>query len=100
MLFQLAINKDGIIRGNYMNQLTNEKAQVYGALDKKTQRISFTIGQNNSTVFDTDLATLIKDNSQVLVHYSPTNTQEMAFIRMSQNGQDSGQPNQSPTSSS
>lgn len=100
MLFQLAINKEGIIRGNYMNQLTNEKAQVYGALDKKTQRISFTIGQNNSTVFDTDLATLVKDNSQVLVHYSPTNTQEMAFIRMSQNGQDSGQPNQSPTSSS
>jgi hypothetical protein len=100
MLFQLAINKAGIIRGNYMNQLTNEKSQVYGALDKKTQRISFTIGQNNSTVFDTDLATLVKDNSQVLVHYSPTNTQEMAFIRMSQNGQGNGQPNQTQGSPS
>ncbi|RTL36623.1 MAG: hypothetical protein EKK48_25635 [Candidatus Melainabacteria bacterium] len=98
MLFQLAINKEGIIRGNYMNQLTNEKSQIYGALDKKTQRISFTIGENNSTVFDTDLATLCKDNSQVLVHYGPTNTQAMAFIRMTQNG--GGDSKQTPSATS
>ena len=100
MLFQLAINKAGIIRGNYMNQLTNEKSQVYGALDKKTQRISWTIGQNNTTVFDTSLSTLVKPDSQVLVHYSPTNTQEMALIRMSQNqGGGDSKENQSPPSS-
>ncbi|MBS1954264.1 MAG: hypothetical protein JST89_08760 [Cyanobacteria bacterium SZAS-4] len=96
MLFQLAINQAGIIRGNYMNQLTNEKSQIYGALDKKTQRISWTIGQNNTTVFDTSLSTLVKDDSQVLVHYSPTNTQEMALIRMSQ-GSD-GDSKQAPAS--
>ncbi|CAN5394003.1 hypothetical protein BH10CYA1_BH10CYA1_47690 [soil metagenome] len=97
MLLQLAINQAGIVRGNYMNQLTNEKSQVYGALDKKTQRISWTIGQNNTTVFDTSLSTLVKDDSQVLVHYGPTNTQEMALIRMSQG---SGDSNQSPPASS
>lgn len=96
MLFQLAINQAGIVRGNYMNQLTNEKSQVYGALDKKTQRISWTIGQNNTTVFDTSLSTLVKDDSQVLVHYSATNTQEMALIRLSQ-GSD-GDTKQSPAS--
>lgn len=79
-----------------MNQLTNEKSQVYGALDKKTQRISWTIGQNNTTVFDTSLSTLVKDDSQVLVHYSATNTQEMALIRLSQ-GSD-GDTKQSPAS--
>ena len=82
MLLQLAINKDGVVRGNYLNQLTNEKSQVYGALDKKTHRISWTIGQNNSTVFDTNLADIANDDSQVLVHYGPDNTQKMALIRL------------------
>ncbi|MBX9722928.1 MAG: hypothetical protein K2X81_16115, partial [Candidatus Obscuribacterales bacterium] len=82
MMLQLAINKDGIVRGNYMNQLTNEKSQVYGSLDKATQRISWTIGQGNSTVFDSSLGDLVKDDSQVLVHYGPNNTQEMALIRL------------------
>lgn len=84
MLFQLAINKDGIVRGNYMNQLTNEQDQVYGSLDKKTQRISFTIGQNSSnpTVFDTSLADMTKDDAPVLVHYGPSNTQAMMLVRL------------------
>ncbi|MBX9878703.1 MAG: hypothetical protein K2Y22_09615 [Candidatus Obscuribacterales bacterium] len=84
MLFQLAINKDGIVRGNYMNQLTNETEQVYGSLDKKTQRISFTIGQNtdNSTVFDTSLSDITKDDAPVLVHYGPNSTQAMMLVRL------------------
>ena len=81
-MLQLAINKQGVVRGNYLNQLTNERSQLYGMLDKKTQRISWTIGQNNNTVFDTSLPDLVKNESQVLVHYSPTNTQEMALIRL------------------
>ena len=67
-----------------MNQLTNEKSQIYGQLDKKTQRISWTIGENNTTVFDTSLAALTKDDSQVLVHYGPNNTGTMALIRLQQ----------------
>jgi hypothetical protein len=82
MLLQLAINQKGIVRGNYTNQLTNENSQIYGALDKKTQRISWTIGANNSTVFDTSLSDLVNDDSQVLVHYGPTNTRTMALIRL------------------
>ncbi len=82
MLLQLAINPDGIVRGNYLNQLTNERSQIYGALDKKTQRVSFTIGENNSTVFDTTLRDLTREDSQILVHYGATNTQEMALIRL------------------
>ncbi|MBX9571055.1 MAG: hypothetical protein K2X77_19320 [Candidatus Obscuribacterales bacterium] len=84
MLIQLAINPQGQVRGNYMNQLTNEKSQIYGQLDKKTQRISWTIGENNTTVFDTSLAALTKDDSQILVHYGPNNTQNMALIRLQQ----------------
>lgn len=82
MLLQLAINQAGIVRGNYLNQLTNEKSQVFGSLDKQTSRVSWTIGDNNQTVFDTSLSDLTKDDSEVLVHYGPTDTREMALIRM------------------
>jgi hypothetical protein len=82
MMLQLEINPAGMLHGTYYNQLTMETSQVYGALDKATQRISWTIGTNPSTVFDAGLGDLIKDESSVLVHYSPSNTQKMALTRL------------------
>lgn len=93
MILQLAINKDGIVRGNYVNQLTNETAQVYGALDKNTQRISWTIGTNPNTVFDASIGDLVKDDSSVLVHYGANDTSRMALIRLPQPNS-SNQPGQ------
>ncbi|MGH9547859.1 MAG: hypothetical protein ACRD3W_00730, partial [Terriglobales bacterium] len=84
MLLNLSINANGIVNGEYLNQLTNETSQVYGALDKSTQRISWTIGKNPNTVFDAGLGDLVKDDSSVLVHYGPNDTQRMALIRMKQ----------------
>jgi hypothetical protein len=81
-LFQLAINKDGIVRGNYVNEITNERTQVHGALDKATQRISWTVGDNPETVFSSVLSDLTKDKCKVLVQFGPNNTQQMAFQRM------------------
>lgn len=84
MMMQLAINKSGVLHGNYYNQLTNESSEIYGALDKKTQRVSWTIGTNPQTVFDAGLSDLTGQDSSVLVHYSPTNTQRMTLVRMQQ----------------
>ena len=43
-IFQLAVNKDGVIRGNYYNALTDTTEPVYGSVDKKTQRAAWTVG--------------------------------------------------------
>jgi hypothetical protein len=96
MLLQLAVNKDGIVRGNYFNQLTNESSEVYGSVNKQSERISWTIGTNKNTVFDAGLTDLTKDDSSVLVHYGPDNTQRMALIRMQQPPAQASQQ-QSPT---
>ncbi|MBS1998579.1 MAG: hypothetical protein JSS86_19775 [Cyanobacteria bacterium SZAS LIN-2] len=70
-------------------------------MDKKTQRVSWTIGTNPSTVFDAGLGDLVKEESSVLVHYSADNTQRMALVRLKQppagmqepgQGQGQGQP--------
>jgi hypothetical protein len=81
-MLQLAINQQGVVEGNYLNQITNEKALVHGALNKQTQRISWTVGDNPSTVFDTDFNTLMQNDSTVLVHFGPNSTQQMALIRL------------------
>ena len=40
LILQLAVNKEGIIRGNYTATLTNDTKPVQGSVDKKTQRAS------------------------------------------------------------
>ncbi len=95
MLMQLAINKDGVVRGNYVNQLTNEKSEIYGALNKSTQRVSWTIGTNATTVFDAGLSDLTQPDSSVLVHYGPSSTSRMALIRLNQ-PPDGSDPNATP----
>ena len=84
MLLQMAVNRNGVVHGNYYNQLTNEQSEIYGSLDKQTQRISWTIGSNTSTVFDASFGDLVKDDASVLVHDGPTNTQRMLLFRLQQ----------------
>jgi hypothetical protein len=104
MMLQLDINPQGVLHGTYYNQLTMETSQVYGALDKEKQRVSWTLGTNPSTVFDAGLGDLVKNESSVLVHYSPSNTQRMDLIRLEHppanvTGQpDQGAPGQQPQS--
>jgi hypothetical protein len=82
MMVQLAINQNGVVRGNYLNQITGESSQVSGALDKTTQRISWIIGDNQNTVFDTNLQSLLQQQTTVLVHYGAQNTQQMLLVRV------------------
>jgi hypothetical protein len=81
-LFQLAINKEGIIRGNYMNQITNERSPLQGALDKKTGQISWYVGNNPTTVFETNFQEIAKKDSKVVVQFGAEQTQQMALIRL------------------
>ena len=48
-IFQLAVNKDGVIRGNYYNAVT-DTTEVYGSVDKKTQRAAWTVGDRRPGV--------------------------------------------------
>ncbi len=38
LILQLAVNKDGIIRGNYTATVTDDTKPIQGSVDKKTQR--------------------------------------------------------------
>jgi uncharacterized protein (TIGR03000 family) len=81
-VFQLAVNKAGIIRGNYYNVLTDTTLPVRGAVDKTTQRASWIVGDKKTTVYDTGIANLTKDESPVLIHFDKDRTQQWLLVRV------------------
>jgi hypothetical protein len=81
-IFQLAINKDGIIRGNYYNAISDSTQVVSGALDKKTQRVAWTIGDKKDPVYEAGLYNLTQDQTTMLVHYSKDRTEQFSLFRI------------------
>src|SRR5262249_28978343 len=64
-IFQLAINKDGVVRGSYYDAVADSTTPVYGQLDKKSQRVAWSIGEKKDIVFETGLENLTKQESTV-----------------------------------
>jgi hypothetical protein len=83
-VFQLAVSKDGIIRGNYYDGVMDVTTPVYGSVDKKTQRAAWTIGKKNDRVFDAGIENLTKDEAPVLVHIGKDKVQQWMLVRMQQ----------------
>jgi hypothetical protein len=81
-IFQLAVNKEGIIRGNYYDAVTDSTLPVSGKVDKKTQRAAWTVGDRKTTVYEVGFANLTKDETTMVVHYGTERTQQFTFIRI------------------
>lgn len=93
MLFQIALDKNGDIAGNYLNVLTDESQQIHGKVDKKTQRAAWTIGNNSNVVYDTGLGNLTSAQAPILVHFGADRTEQWLMVRMDQKDA-KGQKNQ------
>ena len=83
-IFQLAINKDGILRGNYYDALSDTTLPVHGSVDKKSQRAAWTVGDRKETVYETGVGNLTEDESTMLVHFGKDRTQQWTLIRLEQ----------------
>jgi hypothetical protein len=83
-MFQLAVNKAGVIAGNYNSVLTGTTAPVHGSVDKQTQRAAWTVGENKTTVYDTGVSNLTKDEAPVLIHIGKDKTQQWLLVRLKQ----------------
>jgi hypothetical protein len=83
-LFQLAVNRSGVIRGNYYTALIDTTLPVAGSVDKKTQRAAWTIGDRTEPVFEAGYANLTNPEATMLVHLSADRTQQWTLVRMEQ----------------
>lgn len=79
---QLAVNQDGVISGTYYNQSTDKTYPVQGNVDKKTQRVAFTIGSNNDVVMETGIFNLTQATAPALVHHGTSQTDTYLLVRL------------------
>lgn len=81
-IFQLAVNKQGVLRGNYYDAVTDSTSQIFGSVDKKTQRAAWTVGDRKTPVYEAGIANLTNNETTMLVHYSKDRTQQFTLIRV------------------
>ena len=79
---QIAVNKKGVIRGNYTDTKTNATQPVQGSVDKKSQRVAFTVGDNTTNVIETGLYNLTKDEAPCLLHFGKDRTEQWLLVRL------------------
>jgi hypothetical protein len=81
---QLAVNKEGIIRGNYTDSRTKQNQVIQGSVDKQTQRVAFTVGDNKTEIVETGLYNLTKDEAPCLLHKGKDQTEQWLLVRLEQ----------------
>lgn len=82
LVIQLAVNKEGVIRGNYTDTTSNTTKPVQGSVDKQTQRVAFTVGDNTTTVVETGIYNLTQDEAPALMHIGQDKTEQWLLVRM------------------
>lgn len=83
-VFQLAVSKAGVIRGNYYDGLMDSTTPVYGSVDPKTQLAAWTIGKKNDRVFEAGVSNLTAAECPVLIHLGKDRTQQWMLVRQEQ----------------
>jgi hypothetical protein len=91
-IFQLAVNQDGVIRGNYYDGLMDTTTDVYGSVDKKTQRAAWTIGKKADRVFEAGIYNLTQSQCPCLLHLGTQSTSQLLLVRVEQPKKGSTQP--------
>jgi hypothetical protein len=81
-IFQLAVNKNGIIRGTYYDALSDTEFPVSGSVEKETQRAAWVVGEHKDTVYETAIGNLTQTETAMLVHFGKDRTQQWTLVRL------------------
>ena len=81
-VFQLAVNKEGVVRGNYYDALGDNVLPVVGKVDPRTQRAAWTIGKRTDTVYEAGVANLTQKETTMLVHFGKKGAQQWTLVRL------------------
>lgn len=81
-MIQLAVNRDGIIRGNFYNSVLDTTLPINGKVDKKTQRAAWSVGEKKDVVYEAGLKNLTMEQTPVLVHFSSKKSEQMVLVRL------------------
>lgn len=82
MIFQIAMNKNGMVRGNYHNSFSNSDHVIHGAVDSKTQKIAWMIGDNDTNVISTGVFNLTQEESFAQIFFGPEKMNRWMLVRL------------------
>lgn len=99
-IFQIAVNKQGLLRGNYYNALTDTATPLTGSVEKKSQRAAWTVGDHKTPVYEAGIVNLTTDNTTMMVHYSQEKSQQFNLFRIEQSGDEDAKTDQTPATPS
>jgi hypothetical protein len=91
MIFQISVNRAGLVSGGYSSTLTDDQRPIAGEIDKASQQVAWRIGDNTSNIFVTSLANLTKDVAPITIHFGESRTQTWLLVRMPEPAQ-AGKP--------
>ena len=78
---QLAINKQGILQGNYTDLVSDHTLPIHGSVDTETQRAAWTIGNNKNFFMEAGLSNLTSGETPALIHKF-NRTEKWLLIRL------------------
>jgi hypothetical protein len=81
-ILQLAVNKDGVIRGNLHDKLTDQIIAVVGSIDRESQRAAFRPENKEFPVAECGLYNLTQSALNILVHLDEGQTEQRSLIRL------------------
>ena len=81
-MIQLAVSRDGIIRGNFYNSVLDTTLPISGKVDKETQRAAWSVGDKKEVVYEAGMKNLTMDQTPVLVHFSAKKSEQMVLVRL------------------
>jgi hypothetical protein len=82
MLMQLAVNKEGIIRGNYYDPVDRHLRSIEGSIDKNIGRSVWVVTDRKDIKFDTSLYNLTRHELAVLVHVGSDKNERWVLVRL------------------
>ncbi|MCS7470628.1 hypothetical protein NZK35_28590 [Stieleria sp. ICT_E10.1] len=81
-VIQLALNREGAIRGNYQDMLTEQVTPIVGSVDKKSERVGLKLEGNDSLVMEIGLYNLTNDEVPALIHFDETRREPRTLVRL------------------
>lgn len=77
------ISKQGALRGNFTDELTEHTQPVRGAYDPKTQRAAWIVGDHKTAIMEAGLSNLAEGDAPALIHKNGK-TDHWLLVRLQQ----------------
>jgi hypothetical protein len=79
---QLAISKQGVISGTLKNTGSGKVQSLEGMADKKSQRVAWSVVDQERPIMETGLSNLTQDTAPALIHFADGQTQQWLMVRL------------------